>query len=77
MAARPEVKDCSSSQGHRRRAGGGERQQRGAGIGGKARLGFGLEAGQHGEDEVPERRVLGDEEARRVRVRVLQKREAH
>lgn len=29
-----------------------------------ASLGFGLQAGQDGEDEVPERRVLGDEEAR-------------
>lgn len=37
-----------------------------------APLGFGLQAGQDGEDEVPKRRVLGDEEARRVRVCVLE-----
>lgn len=34
----------------------------------------GLEARQHGEDEVSKRGVLGDEEARRVHVRVLQRR---
>lgn len=37
-----------------------------------ASLGFGLQAGQDGEDEVPKRRVLGDEEARWVCVCVLE-----
>lgn len=40
-----------------------EKDECSAGSGGKARLRFGLEAGQHGEDEVPKRRVLSDEEA--------------